>query len=159
MSLRNTRALNVFQGTNVVSGSGTGLVVSTGSKTYMSTMFSTIGKQKPPDGFENGIRQISYVLIGVMLIVMTIIITAYYLKSRALSESVLFGLSVACALTPNMLPLIVNTSLAKGALAMARDRCIVKSLACIRDMGSMYVKNHLVLMFDKFLYAHIHNIS
>ncbi|OAY35775.1 hypothetical protein MANES_12G129300v8 [Manihot esculenta] len=126
-----------FMGTNVVSGSGTGLVVSTGSKTYMSTMFSTIGKQKPPDGFENGIRQISYVLIGVMLIVMTIIITAYYLKSRALSESVLFGLSVACALTPNMLPLIVNTSLAKGALAMARDRCIVKSLACIRDMGSM----------------------
>ncbi|KAF2292967.1 hypothetical protein GH714_034341 [Hevea brasiliensis] len=126
-----------FMGTNVVSGSGTGLVISTGSKTYMSTMFSTIGKQKPPDGFENGIRHISYVLIGVMLIVMTIIIMAYYLKSHDLSESILFGLSVACALTPNMLPLIVNTSLAKGAVAMAQDRCIVKSLAAIRDMGSM----------------------
>ncbi|EEF28822.1 mg(2+)-transporting atpase bacteria, putative [Ricinus communis] len=126
-----------FMGTNVVSGSGTGLVVSTGSKTYMSTMFSTIGKQKPPDGFENGIRRTSYVLIGVMLIVMTIIIVTSYNKSRDLSESILFGLSVACALTPNMLPLIVNTSLAKGAVAMAKDRCIVKSLAAIRDMGSM----------------------
>ncbi|XP_019074071.2 uncharacterized protein LOC100250051 isoform X2 [Vitis vinifera] len=92
-----------FMGTSVVSGCGTGLIVSTGSKTYMSTMFSYIGKQKPPDYFEKGVRRISYVLIAVML----------------------------------MLPLIVNTSLAKGALAMARDRCIVKSLTAIRDMGSM----------------------
>ncbi|XP_059640557.1 uncharacterized protein LOC132282788 [Cornus florida] len=126
-----------FMGTSVISGSGTGLVVSTGAKTYMSTMFSTIGKQKPPDDFEKGIRRISYVLIGVMLIVVTIIVLVYYFTSRNLSESILFGISVASALTPQMLPLIVNTSLAKGALAMARDRCIVKSLTAIRDMGSM----------------------
>uniref|UniRef100_A0A2P2L2R4 Magnesium-transporting ATPase, P-type 1 n=1 Tax=Rhizophora mucronata TaxID=61149 RepID=A0A2P2L2R4_RHIMU len=126
-----------FMGTNVVSGSGTGLVVSTGPKTYMSTMFSTIGKHKPPDEFENGIQRISYVLIGVMLVVVTIITLASYLRTYDASESILFGLSVACALTPNMLPLIVNTSLAKGAVAMARDRCIVKSLTAIRDMGSM----------------------
>lgn len=130
-------ALIIFQGTNVVSGSGTGLVVSTGSKTYMSTMFSTIGKRKPPDGFENGIRRISYVLIFVMLVVMTIIILSDFLKSHNVSESFLFGISVACALTPNVLPLIVNISLAKGALSMAKDRCVVKSLAAIRDMGSM----------------------
>nr|XP_027079415.1 uncharacterized protein LOC113702412 isoform X1 [Coffea arabica] len=98
-----------FMGTTVVSGIGTGLVVSTGSKTYMSTIFSTTGKLKQPDGFERGEP----------------------------SESILFGMSVASALTPQMLPLIINTSLAKGALAMARDRCIVKSLSAIRDMGSM----------------------
>ncbi|CAK7339620.1 unnamed protein product [Dovyalis caffra] len=126
-----------FMGTNIVSGTGKGLVVSTGSKTYMSTMFSSIGKQKPADGFSDGIRCISFVLIGVMLVVMAIIVPTDYLKTHNMSESFLFGLSVACALTPNMLPLIVNTSLAKGALVMARDRCIVKSLAAIRDMGSM----------------------
>ncbi|KAI6692126.1 hypothetical protein NL676_019836 [Syzygium grande] len=126
-----------FMGTNVVSGSGTGLVISTGSKTYMSTIFSNIGKRKPPDDFEMGVRRISYVLIGVMLVVVIIIILAEYLTSKELSESILFGLSVACALTPQMLPLIVNTSLAKGALAMAKDRCIVKSITAIRDMGSM----------------------
>lgn len=121
----------------MVSGSGTGLVVSTGSKTYMSTVFSTIGKQKPPNDFEKGIRRISYVLIGVMLMVVAIIIVTEYLTTLNLSESVLFGMSVACALTPQMLPLIVNTCLAKGALAMAKDRCVVKSLTAIRDMGSM----------------------
>ncbi|XP_044498802.1 magnesium-transporting ATPase, P-type 1-like isoform X2 [Mangifera indica] len=129
--------LRFYQGTNVVSGSGTGLVVSTGSKTYMSTMFSNIGKQKPPDGFEKGVRRISYVLICFMIVVATIIILIDYFTSQNLSESILFGISVACALTPQMFPLIVNTSLAKGALAMARDRCIVKSLNAIREMGSM----------------------
>lgn len=129
--------MTISQGTNVVSGSGTGLVVSTGSKTYTSTMFSTTGKQKPPDDFEKGVRRISFVLICVMLIVATIIILIDYFTSKNLSESILFGISVACALTPQMFPLIVNTSLAKGALAMARDRCVVKSLGAIRDMGTM----------------------
>ena len=121
----------------MVSGTGTGLVVSTGSKTYISTMFSTIGKHKPPDSFEKGIRQISYMLVGVMLLVVTLMILVEYFTFHDLSESTLFGISVACALTPQMLPLIINTSLAKGALAMARERCIVKSLSAIRDMGSM----------------------
>ncbi|KAK6258826.1 hypothetical protein SCA6_013300 [Theobroma cacao] len=126
-----------FMGTTVVSGTGTGLVVSTGSKTYISTMFSTIGKHKPADSFEKGIRQISYVLVGVMLLAVTIIFLVEYFNFYDISESTLFGISVACALTPQMLPLIINTSLAKGALAMARERCIVKSLSAIRDMGSM----------------------
>lgn len=129
--------MTLFQGTNVVSGSGTGLVVSTGSKTYMSTMFSNIGKQKPPDSFEKGVRRISFVLICVMLLVAIIITLIDNFTSYDTSHSLIFGISVACALTPQMFPLIVNTSLAKGALAMARDRCVVKSLTAIRDMGSM----------------------
>ncbi|GAB4848763.1 hypothetical protein Ancab_003490 [Ancistrocladus abbreviatus] len=126
-----------FMGTTVVSGSGTGLVVSTGSKTYMSTMFSTIGDQKPQDDFEIGIRHISYILIVVMLVISTLIGLTDYFASRSASESLLFAISVASALTPQMLPLIINTSLAKGAFAMAKERCIVKSVTAVRDMGSM----------------------
>ncbi|GFY90822.1 hypothetical protein Acr_07g0010190 [Actinidia rufa] len=66
-----------------------------------------------------------------------VLIPIDFFTSNALSESILFGISVASALTPQMLPLIVNTSIAKGALAMARDRCTVKSVTAIRDMGSM----------------------
>ncbi|KAF7839911.1 Magnesium-transporting ATPase, P-type 1 [Senna tora] len=126
-----------FMGTNVVSGSGTGLVISTGSKTYMNTMFSKIGKKKTTDEFEKGLCWIFYILVAVMLVVVTIIIVINYSNSLDLSTSLLFGISIASALTPQMLPLIINTCLAKGALAMARDRCIVKSLTAIRDMGSM----------------------
>ncbi|KAL2616382.1 hypothetical protein AAZV13_08G123500 [Glycine max] len=99
-----------FMGTSVVSGTGTGLVISTGSNTYMSTMFSKVGKKKPPDEFEK----------------------------------------VASALNPQMLPLIINTCLAKGALAMAKDRCIVKSLTSIRDMGSMGLPQEKVLRYAFF---------
>ncbi|KAI3879224.1 hypothetical protein MKW98_028791 [Papaver atlanticum] len=126
-----------FMGTSVVSGSGTALVVSTGAKTYMSTMFSTIGKHKPPDAFEKSVRNISYALIAVMLVVVPIIVLTDYYVSRNLSRAILFGVSFAVALTPQMLPLIVNINLAKGALAMARDRCIVKSLTAIQNMGAM----------------------
>nr|AHH24342.1 P3B-ATPase PH1 [Petunia x hybrida]AHH24343.1 P3B-ATPase PH1 [Petunia x hybrida] len=126
-----------FMGTSVVSGSGTGLVVSTGLKTYLSTIFSKVGKKRPADDFEKGIRHISFVLISIMLVVVSVIVLSVYFTSRDLSKTILYGISVASALTPQMLPLIVNTSLAKGALAMAKDRCIVKSLTAIRNMGSM----------------------
>lgn len=121
----------------MVSGHGTGLVISTGSKTYMSTIFSRLGKEKPPDAFALGVRHISYALICLMLIMVPIITVLDYYSSRSWSEGVLFGISVAVALTPQMLPLIVNTNLAKGALAMAKDRCIVKSLVAIQNMGAM----------------------
>ncbi|KAK7318654.1 hypothetical protein RJT34_03359 [Clitoria ternatea] len=126
-----------FMGTNVVSGTGTGLVISTRSNTYMSTMFSKVGKKKPPDDFEMGLKWIFYLLISVMLVVVTIMFVIDYITSKDLSKSVLFAISVASALNPQMLPLIVNTCLAKGALAMAKDRCIVKSSTSIREMGSM----------------------
>ncbi|KAJ1405329.1 P-type ATPase [Sesbania bispinosa] len=126
-----------FMGTNVVSGAGTGLVISTGSNTYMSTMFSKVGKKKPPDDFEKGLKWIFYLLISVMLVVVTIVFVTDYTASQNLSVSILFAISVASALNPQMLPLIINTCLAKGALAMAKDRCIVKSLTAIREMGSM----------------------
>lgn len=121
----------------MVSGNGTGLVISTGSNTYMNTMFSKIGKKRPPDEFEKGLRWIFYMLVAVMLVVVTIIVVADYSTSLDLSGSIIFGISVATALTPQMLPLIINTCLAKGALAMAQDRCIVKHLTAIRHMGSM----------------------
>lgn len=126
-----------FMGTGVMSGSGTGLVVSTASKTYMSTMFSAMGQQKPTDDFEIGVRHITYILIGVMLAISTIIGLTDYFLSYAASESALFAISVACALTPQMLPLITSTCLAKGAIIMAKARCIVKSVTAIQDMGSM----------------------
>lgn len=121
----------------MVAGYGTGLVVSTGSKTYMSTIFSTLGKQTPPDAFATGVRRISYALICIMLVMVPIMTVLDYYASHSWSEGILFGISVAVAITPQMLPLIVNTNLAKGALAMAKDRCIVKSLVAIQNMGAM----------------------
>ncbi|KAJ0984624.1 hypothetical protein J5N97_002980 [Dioscorea zingiberensis] len=128
-----------LMGTSVVSGCGTGLVISTGSDTYMSTIFSTLQNKRPLDAFEKGVRCVSYALIGIMVVVVPVIVLSDYYSSRNWSESIIFGISVAVALTPQMLPLIVNTSLAKGSVAMARCSCIVKSLSAIRSMGEMNI--------------------
>lgn len=128
-----------FMGTSVVSGSGTGVVVSTRDKTYISTILSALGRQSPPDAFEKGVKRVSYMLICFMLVIVPIIITVDYLTTHDWERSILFGITVAVGLTPQMLPLIVNTNLAKGAFAMARDKCIVKRLVAIQNMGSMDV--------------------
>uniref|UniRef100_A0A1D1XQ30 Magnesium-transporting ATPase, P-type 1 n=1 Tax=Anthurium amnicola TaxID=1678845 RepID=A0A1D1XQ30_9ARAE len=126
-----------FMGTTIISGSGTGLVISTGSKTYVNTIFSTLEKVKPLDAFAKGIRCISYALICMMIAIIPLAVLSDFYASYNWSERTLFGISVAVALTPQMLPLIVNTNLAKGAIAMAREKCIVKSLVSIQNMGAM----------------------
>lgn len=72
-----------------------------------------------------------------MIAIAPIVVLADYYASRDWSESTLFGISVIVALTPQMLPLIVTTCLAKGAIAMANERCVVKSLVSIQNMGAM----------------------
>lgn len=121
----------------MVSGIGTGLVISTGSNTYIRTILSKLGKVHPPDAFDKGVQVISYTLICIMLVAVPVLILSTYLVSKNLSESIIFGICVAVVLTPQMLPLIVNTNLARGAVAMARNRCIVKSISAIQHMGAM----------------------
>ncbi|CAA6664989.1 unnamed protein product [Spirodela intermedia] len=126
-----------FMGTSVVSGSGTGLVVSTGSKTYVSSIFSIPGKPNLLDPFSKGLSCLSYSVICAMIAIAPVMVLADYYASRDWSKSTLFGASVIVALTPQMLPLIVTTCLAKGAIAMAKERCVVKSLISIQNMGAM----------------------
>lgn len=103
----------------------------------MSTIFSAVLKEKREDTFDNSVRSVSYALICLMVVVVPIMVLSDYYASHNLGESIIFGISVAVALTPQMFPLIVNTNLAKGAIAMARDRCIVKRLSAIQHMGAM----------------------
>lgn len=45
------------------------------------------------------------------------------------TEALLFALSIAVGLTPEMLPMIVTSTLAKGAVFLSRKKVIVKSFA------------------------------
>ena len=75
-------SFSIWQGTSVVSGSGTGVVVSTGEKTYISTILSALGRQSPPDAFEKGVKRVSYMLICFMLVIVPIIVTVDYLTTH-----------------------------------------------------------------------------
>ncbi|KAJ7561477.1 hypothetical protein O6H91_03G030100 [Diphasiastrum complanatum] len=126
-----------FMGTSVESGGALGVVISTGDKTYISTIAAYLARRTPINAFQKGVRRVSYLLICFMVAMVPIVIVISGLSTHNWGNSALFGISVAVGLTPEMLPMIVNANLARGALVMARKKCIVKTLDSVQNMGAM----------------------
>ncbi|MBE9915156.1 magnesium-translocating P-type ATPase [Paenibacillus donghaensis] len=126
-----------YMGTNVISGSATAVVVSTGADTYFGSMASTLIGKPPLTSFDKGVKSITFVLIRFMLIMVPIIFLVNGFTKGDWWEALLFGLSVAVGLTPEMLPVVVAGNLAKGAATMARNKVVVKRLNAIQNFGAM----------------------
>ncbi|KEQ26750.1 magnesium-translocating P-type ATPase [Paenibacillus tyrfis] len=126
-----------YMGTNVISGSATAVVVSTGANTYFGSMADTLIGKTPLTSFDKGVKSITFVLIRFMLIMVPIIFVINGFTKGEWWEALLFGLSVAVGLTPEMLPVIVAGNLAKGAATMARNKVVVKRLNAIQNFGAM----------------------
>ncbi|MGL5055208.1 MAG: magnesium-translocating P-type ATPase [Fusobacteriaceae bacterium] len=124
-------------GTNIISGSATALIISTGEDTYMGSMKEIFISNRVKTSFEKGVDDVSSLLIKFMIIMVPIVFFInIYFKGNIL-ESLLFSVSVAVGLTPEMLPMIVTTNLAKGAYALSKKRTIVKKLESIQNFGAM----------------------
>ncbi|KAJ9126260.1 hypothetical protein QFC24_001988 [Naganishia onofrii] len=127
----------VLQGTSVTSGSGVALICLTGDTTYMASMAQLLKEKRPANAFEIGIRKVSYLLIGFMLIMSPIVLVVRGVLSKDWKNSALFAISVAVGLTPEMLPMIVNGNLAIGARNLAKRKVIVKRLDAVQNLGAM----------------------
>lgn len=127
-----------FMGTSVVSGSGTGVVVGTGRSTAFGSMSSAIVGKRPETAFDTGIRKVSMTLIRFMLIMVPVVFVINGL-TKDWTTALLFGVTTAVGLTPEMLPLIVTANLAKGAQFMAQRKVIVKRLNSIQNLGAIDV--------------------
>jgi Mg2+-importing ATPase len=128
-----------FLGTNVVSGTATAIVVATGAHTYFGSLARSIVGQRSETSFDRGVKSVSWILIRFMLIMVPIVFLINVLTKGDWLQSFLFGVSVAVGLTPEMLPMLVSANLAKGALAMARQKVVVKRLNAIQNLGAMDV--------------------
>ncbi len=129
----------VFMGTNVRSGSGRVLVVETGRATAFGQISDRLALRPPETEFERGIRRLGYLLSEVMLILVLTIFAFNVALQKPVLDSLLFSVALAVGLTPQLLPAIINTNLAKGSQAMARSGVIVRRLAAIENFGSMDV--------------------
>jgi len=117
-----------FMGTNVVSGTALALVLSTGNRTYFGTMAKSISHTNVKSSFEKGVDSVSKLLIRFMLVMVPIIfITNIFTKSDFVG-SLLFAITIAVGLTPEMLPVIMTSTLARGAVEMSKKQTIVKRL-------------------------------
>jgi Mg2+-importing ATPase len=126
-----------FMGTNVVSGAGTAVVVTTGDATYFGALARNIGGARPLTSFDIGINRVSWMLIRFLLVMTPLVFLINAVTKGNLLESLLFAASVAVGLTPEMLPMVVTANLAKGAVMMARRKSIVKKLNAIQNFGAM----------------------
>lgn len=133
-------ATNVcLMGTNVVSGAATGVVVVTGSDTFFGQIAETLTARPTETSFDRGVKSVSYLLIKFMLVMVPVVFVINGLTKHDWMEALLFGIAVAVGLTPEMLPMIVSANLAKGAVRMARKKCVVKRINSIQNFGAMDV--------------------
>lgn len=126
-----------FMGGSVISGSARALVISVGNNTMLGSMAKTLNTKPPKTTFEKGVNSVSWVLIRFMLIMVPIVFFINGFTKGDWMQAALFAISVAVGLTPEMLPMIVTTSLAKGAVAMSKKKVIIKNLNSIQNLGSM----------------------
>lgn len=127
----------VFMGSDVISGAAKGIVVAVGSDTLFGSISENVAEDTVETSFEKGVNSVSWLLIRFMLVMVPIVLFLNGFTKGDWMGAFLFAISVAVGLTPEMLPMIVTTSLAKGAVSMSKEKTIVKSLNSIQNIGAM----------------------
>ena len=126
-----------FMGCDIVSGSARAIVLSTGNNTYFGTMSKTLDSTGEKSVFDKNMESITSLLIRFMLVMVPVIFAANYLTKHNLLDSVIFAITIAVGLMPEMLPVMITSSLAKGAISMSKKKTIVKHLGSIQTFGEM----------------------
>jgi Mg2+-importing ATPase len=128
-----------FLGSNVESGAGTAVVVHTGERTYFGALAASIGGERQLTSFDKGVNGFTWLMIRFIGVMVPTVFVINGLSRGNWVEAFLFAVAVAVGLTPEMLPMIVTVNLSKGAIAMAREKVIVKRLNSIQNLGAMDV--------------------
>lgn len=126
-----------FMGSNVLSGSASAVVVTVGDHTLFGSMASEVAHEAVETSFSKGVNAVSWVLIRFMLVMVPLVFVANGITKGDWLSAFLFGISIAVGLTPEMLPMIVTTCLAKGAVSMSKKQTIVKNMNSIQNFGAI----------------------
>ena len=126
-----------FMGSNVISGSATAVAVCVGDQTLFGSMASAVAGEAVETSFTKGVNAVSWVLIRFMMVMVPLVFFINGITKGDWLEAFLFGISIAVGLTPEMLPMIVTTCLAKGAVSMSKKQTIVKNLNSIQNFGAI----------------------
>lgn len=146
-----------FCGTAVVGGTATGVVIATGESTYSGSLARGAAGLRPESSFDRGVRTVGWTLIRFMFVMAPIVFAVNGFVSGNWAQAAMFAVAVAVGLTPEMLPVIVTTNLARGATRLAGERVVVSRLNAIQDLGAMdvlCVDKTGTLTEDRIVYAH-----
>lgn len=151
-----------FSGTAVVSGSAVAVVIATGAHTYAGVLARAGDMLRPESSFDRGVRSVGFTLVRFMFVLAPIVFAVNGIVRGVWAEAAMFAVAVAVGLTPEMLPVVVTTNLARGATRLARDRVVVRRLDAIQDLGGvdvLCVDKTGTLTEDRFVYAQTMNVT
>ncbi|WP_271003691.1 magnesium-translocating P-type ATPase [Listeria seeligeri] len=127
----------LFMGTDVLSGHGRAVILRTGSSTFFGSLSIAATEKRGDTSFDKGVKTISKLLFYFMLVMVPIVFLINGLMKGNWLEAFLYAVAIAVGLTPEMLPMIVSTNLAKGAINMSSKKVIMKELSAIQNIGAM----------------------
>ncbi len=126
-----------FMGSSVISGTATAVVLFVGQNTVFGSMAAAVAGEPVETSFTKGVNQVSWVLIRFMLVMVPLVFIINGLTKGIWMDAFLYAISLAVGLTPEMLPMIVTTCLAKGSVSMSKKGTIVKNLNSIQNLGTI----------------------
>jgi Mg2+-importing ATPase len=129
----------LFAGTSVVGGSALMAVVATGPNTRFGAIAAALSANEPPTALELGVHKLGLLILKLTVFLVLFVLFAHLVAGRPPIESFLFAVALAVGLTPELLPMVMTVTLARGALRMAQKRVVVKRLSAIHDLGAMDV--------------------
>lgn len=127
----------LFMGSSVISGSGRALILRTGHSTALGEVAGNLDKKPPPTAFEQGIHRFGVLIMRFTFLLVLFTLLVNIVLHRPLLESFLFAVALAVGLMPELLPMMISVTLARGAVRMAALKVIVKRPSAIQDMGAM----------------------
>lgn len=128
-----------FMGSNIISGSATAVVLATGNDTYFGSMAKSLSGERSKTSFERGVDSVSKLLLRMMLVMIPLVFVINGIAKQDWPNALFFSISIAVGLTPEMLPVIMTSTLARGAVSMSKHKVIVRSLGAIQTFGEMDV--------------------
>ncbi|MEO1770811.1 magnesium-translocating P-type ATPase [Enterococcus sp. 665A] len=129
----------VFMGTDVLSGQGRAIILKTGQQTFFGDIAKNATTKRGKTTFDVGLARVSKVLLRLIMVLFPLVFLINGITKGDWSNAFFFAIAVAVGLTPEMLPMIVSSNLAKGALTLSKHKVIVKELPSIQNLGSMDV--------------------
>ena len=133
-----------YMGTTVASGSAYGIAIQTGKNTFLGKIAAIIAGKRPKTNFDKGIKKVGIIIVETMSLMSVVIFLIYGLIAhegimQSWIKSLIFSLSVAISIIPEMLPMIVTLNLAKEAIKFSRQKAIVKNINSIQTFGAMNI--------------------
>ncbi|WP_368259484.1 magnesium-translocating P-type ATPase [Enterococcus sp. 2201sp1_2201st1_C11_2201SCRN_220225] len=127
----------VFMGTDVLSGQGQAIILKTGQNTFFGDIAHNATQKRGDTAFDIGLKKVSKLLLSMVFILFPVVFLLNGVTKGDWGSAFFFAIAVAVGLTPEMLPMIVTSNLAKGAMNLSRHKVIVKELPAIQNLGAM----------------------